>query len=170
MLVNKRMLIALFIVAGILVLDQVTKTLIAQTVELNHRIPVISSFFDLTHLRNTGAAFSLLAQSPQWFRQPFFFIATGVAIIALLLFLSRVKEESPLLVVATASILGGAIGNLIDRIRYGEVIDFLLFYWGDYYWPAFNVADTCITLGVIGLLWASLQDHHTATPRARAIS
>jgi len=167
--VNKRIFLALLIVSGILILDQITKSLIVQTVELHQRIPVLPSFFDLTHLRNTGAAFSILAQSPPAFRQPFFFIATGVAIIALVFFLLRVKGESVLLVVATASILGGAIGNLIDRIRYGEVVDFLLFYWGDYYWPAFNVADTCITLGVIGLLWASVRNHNPETPRARTV-
>ena len=106
-------------------------------------------------MRNPGAAFSFLAHAPEWFRQPFFLIATGVAIAALLFFIVYAQEEGLLLVVAAASILGGAIGNLIDRLRYGEVIDFLLFYWGDWSWPAFNVADSCITLGVIGLLWVS---------------
>jgi signal peptidase II len=158
------MFIAFSIVGAILLLDQATKAVVAQTVALNQRIPVIDSFFDLTHLRNTGAAFSFLAQSPAWFRQPFFFVVTVFAVIALLLFLWRSKEESLLLIVAVAGILGGAIGNLIDRVRYGEVVDFLLFYWGEYYWPAFNVADTCITLGVIGLLWSSLRTHHATAP------
>jgi signal peptidase II len=126
------------------------------------RIPVIASVFDLTHLRNTGAAFSLLAQAPEWFRQPFFFTVTGIAVVALSLFLYRAREEGWLLTIAVSGILGGAIGNLIDRIVYGEVIDFLLFYWGDYYWPAFNVADSCITLGVIGLLWTSLRHPQAA--------
>lgn len=152
---NNRMLLVVGIVGGILFLDQLTKTLIAQSLEIGQRIPVIASFFDLTHMRNPGAAFSFLAHAPESFRQPFFLIATGVAITALLFFILYAKDERLLLVVAAASILGGAIGNLIDRLLYGEVIDFLLFYWRDWSWPAFNVADSCITLGVIGLLWAS---------------
>jgi signal peptidase II len=149
------MFLVAIIVGVILFLDQLTKTLIAQSLEIGQRIPMIAPFFDLTHMRNPGAAFSFLAQAPEWFRQPFFLIATGVAIVALLFFITYTKEEGLLLVVAAASILGGAIGNLIDRLLYGEVIDFLLFYWRDWAWPAFNVADSCITLGVIGLLWAS---------------
>ena len=136
---------------------------VVQMIELHHRIPVVASVFDLTHLRNPGAAFSLLAQAPEWFRQPFFFTVTGVAVVALSLFLFRMKEEGWLLTIAVSGILGGAIGNLIDRIVYGEVIDFLLFCWGEYCWPAFNVADSCITLGVIGLLWTSIRSPHTPT-------
>jgi signal peptidase II len=162
--VSKKTLTVLAIVALIVILDQITKVCIVQTLELNRRIPVIDSFFDLTHLRNTGAAFSFLAQAPAWFRQPFFFIATAVAIVVLSLFLQRLQEDNRIMIVAVAGILGGAVGNLIDRILYGEVIDFLLFYWGEYYWPAFNVADSCITLGVIGLLWSSLRESRVSTP------
>jgi signal peptidase II len=154
---NNRILLVAIVVGTILLLDQLTKTLIAQSLEIGQRIPLIPGFFDLTHMRNPGAAFSFLAQAPEWFRQPFFLVATGVAIVALLFFILYAQEEGALLVVAAASILGGAIGNLIDRLLHGEVIDFLLFYWRDWAWPAFNVADSCITLGVIGLLWASWQ-------------
>ena len=123
------MLLVASIVGGILFLDQVTKTLIAQSLEIGQHVPILAGFFDLTHMRNPGAAFSFLAQAPEWFRQPFFLVATGVAIVALLFFILYAQEEGTLLVVAAASILGGAIGNLIDRLLYGEVIDFLLFYW-----------------------------------------
>ena len=163
---NNRMLLVASIVGGILFLDQVTKTLVAQSLEIGQHIPILAGFFDLTHMRNPGAAFSFLAQAPEWFRQPFFLVATGVAIVALLFFILYAQEEGTLLVVAAASILGGAIGNLIDRLLYGEVIDFLLFYWRDWAWPAFNVADSCITLGVIGLLWASWKQS-SATPPER---
>jgi signal peptidase II len=157
------MLLVAVVVGVILFFDQLTKSLIALSLEIGQRIPMIASFFDLTHMRNPGAAFSFLAQAPEGFRQPFFLIATGVAIVALLFFIAHAKQEGLLLVVAAASILGGAIGNLIDRLLYGEVIDFLLFYWGRYSWPAFNVADSCITLGVIGLLWASWKHPTTAS-------
>lgn len=156
--VDKRTQLIVAVVLVILLLDQATKILVAQTIALHERIPIVTSFFDLTHLRNPGAAFSLLAQAPEWFRQPFFFLVTGVAIAALSLFLYRAKDEGLLLTIAVSGVLAGAIGNLIDRIMYGEVIDFLLFYWDGYHWPAFNVADSCITLGVIGLLWASFRN------------
>jgi signal peptidase II len=153
--VNTRILLVVVIVGVILFFDQLTKMLIVQNFQVGERLPVIPFFFDLTHMRNPGAAFSFLANAPEWFRQPFFLIAPGIAIVALLFFIVYAQDEGLLLVVAAASILGGAIGNLIDRLLYGEVIDFLLFYWRDWAWPAFNVADSCITLGVIGLLWTS---------------
>lgn len=161
---NNRILLVVVIVGVILFLDQLTKTLIAQNLEIGQRVPILAGFFDLTHMRNPGAAFSFLAQAPEWFRRPFFLIATGIAIVALLFFILYAQEEGMLLVVAAASILGGAIGNLIDRLLYGEVIDFLLFYWGEWAWPAFNVADSCITLGVIGLLWTSWRKPAVTAP------
>ncbi|NOT53650.1 MAG: signal peptidase II [Deltaproteobacteria bacterium] len=154
---STRTQIIIAVLLGIVLLDQATKILVAQTIAPYERIPVVPSFFDLTHLRNPGAAFSLFAQAPEWFRQPFFFVVTGIAIVALSVFLHQAKEEGLLLTIAVSGVLAGAIGNLIDRIMYGEVIDFLLVYWGDYHWPAFNVADSCITLGVIGLLWTSFR-------------
>jgi signal peptidase II len=154
-----KMRIVSLIVAIILALDQVTKVLVSHTLVLHELVPVIESFFHLTYERNTGAAFSLFAQTPAWFRQPFFLITTGVAVVALILFLRRTDGTNRWLVIAIAAILGGAVGNLIDRVLYGEVIDFLLLHWRGYYWPAFNVADSCITLGVIGLLWSSMQEN-----------
>ncbi len=151
-------LTVILIVGVILAFDQATKVLVSRTLVLHESVPVVESFFHLTHERNTGAAFSLFAQAPAWFRQPFFLLATVMAVVALVLFLRQTEDTNRLMVVAIAAILGGAAGNLIDRILYGEVVDFLLFHWRGYYWPAFNVADTCITLGVIGLLWASVQE------------
>lgn len=154
-----KMRIVSLLVAIILALDQVTKVLVSHTLVLHESVPVIESFFHLTYERNTGAAFSLFAQTPAWFRQPFFLITTGVAVVALILFLRRTDGTNRWLVIAIAAILGGAVGNLVDRVLYGEVIDFLLLHWRGYYWPAFNVADSCITLGVIGLLWSSMQEN-----------
>jgi signal peptidase II len=153
------------IVGIILALDQATKALVSHTLALHESVPVIESFFHLTYERNTGAAFSLFAQTPAWFRQPFFLIMTSVAVVALILFLRQTEGTNRLLVVAIAAVLGGAVGNLVDRILYGEVTDFLLFHWHGYYWPAFNVADSCITLGVLGLLWSSMQENR---PKGKA--
>ncbi|MBI3301230.1 MAG: lipoprotein signal peptidase [Deltaproteobacteria bacterium] len=167
---NAKTLTVLLIVGSIIVLDQMTKEIVARTLPLHESVPVLDAFFHLTHERNTGAAFSLLAQAPAWFRQPFFLVATGVAVVALIFFLRQTDSTSRLVIVAIAAILGGALGNLIDRIRYGEVVDFLLFHWSGYYWPAFNVADSCITVGVIVLLWSSLREHRTQSGRDFSVS
>lgn len=155
-LMSKKILVVFFWVSGILVLDQVSKALVVRALDVHQSVPVIDSFFHLTLVYNTGAAFGLLARAPAWFRQPFFLVATGVAVLALLLFLRHTDETKRLTVLSISAIIGGALGNLIDRLRYGHVIDFLDFHWRGYHWPAFNVADTCITLGVIGIIWVSL--------------
>jgi signal peptidase II len=155
---NTKTAMVLLIVGIIVVLDQITKWLIAHTLSLHESVPVFDSFFHITHERNTGAAFSLLAQAPASFRQPFFLLATVAAVAVLLVLLKRVEAADTLTILAIAGILGGAIGNFIDRVLYGEVIDFLLVHWHEYAWPAFNVADSCITIGVISLLWASFRE------------
>jgi signal peptidase II len=146
------------IVSVIVVLDQVTKWLIARTLTVHESITVIDSYFHITHERNTGAAFSLLAQAPATFRQPFFLLTTMVAVTALLMFLRKIEASDKLTIIAVAGILGGAIGNFIDRVLHGEVIDFILVHWHEYHWPAFNVADSCITVGVMSLLVASFRE------------
>ncbi len=158
MLVRKKIGLVLLIVGVILLLDQVTKALIVRHMSLYQSEPVVASFFHFTYVRNAGAAFGFLAQTPAWFRQPFFVVVTGVAVLALGIFLRNADETDRMTNIAVATILGGALGNLIDRIRAGSVIDFLDFHLHGYHWPAFNVADTCITLGVIGLLWASFRN------------
>jgi len=115
---------------------------------LHHSIPVIDNLFSLTYIRNTGAAFGILAGSAAAFRLPFLIVFSLVAIGFVVAMLRRLPEQESGLITALAFILGGAIGNLIDRFAYGEVIDFLDFYWGSYHWPAFNVADSFITMGV----------------------
>ncbi len=154
----KKIGLVFLIVVVILLLDQATKALIVTHMSLYQSEPVVASFFHLTYVRNTGAAFGFLAQTPAWFRQPFFLVVTGVAVFALGVFLRNADETDRMTNIAVATILGGALGNLIDRIQAGSVIDFIDLHWHGYHWPAFNVADTCITLGVIGLLWASFRN------------
>jgi signal peptidase II len=118
---------------------------------------LIPGFFNLTYVRNSGAAFGLFADLPSAVRAPLF-TAVSVGALVLLLFLLRgLRPEQWGLRVALASVLGGAIGNLIDRVRHGDVVDFLDVHWRGYHWPAFNVADSCITLGVAVLLISSLR-------------
>jgi signal peptidase II len=157
---RKKTIFVSLIVSVIVILDQMTKWIIAHSLAVHDAVPVFESFFHITHERNTGAAFSLLARAPASFRQPFFLLTTFVAVSMLLMFLRKVEESDWLTMTAIGGILGGAVGNFIDRVLYGEVVDFLLVHWRGYYWPAFNVADSCITVGVICLLLASFKSNH----------
>ena len=127
-------------------LDQATKLTIVATMRLYESIPVIS-FFNLTYVHNEGAAFSFLSDAGGWQRWFFAGLATIISII-IAIWLTRLKKHEILLAMSLALILGGAIGNLIDRLAYGYVIDFLDFYYKTWHFPAFNVADSAITIGV----------------------
>lgn len=143
---NKWFLIAFTIT---LVADQVTKTMIVDRLHYGERLQVIPGFFDLTHVRNPGGAFSFFADGPAEWRFALFVGAAVVAMILLLVFLRRHAPQDRLSPMALGLILGGAVGNLIDRVVYGEVIDFLVVHllFG-YTWPTFNVADSAIVVGV----------------------
>ncbi len=134
------------IIGVVLVLDQITKYIIQTRVRLHETIQVIPGFFNITHVRNKGAAFSLLSDASGQFRSIFFVTVTVAAIIVILMLIRKAHER--LLIVAFSLIAGGAVGNLIDRLRYGEVVDFVQWYVRSYYWPSFNVADSAITIGV----------------------
>ena len=131
--------------------DQITKRMVMANFYYGERLTVIPGFFDLTYVRNPGGAFSFFATGPAEIRMAFFVGTTVVAIGLLLVFYRQLAENAVLSAAALGTILAGAIGNLIDRLAYGEVVDFLDFYIGSYAWPTFNVADSCIVVGV-GLL------------------
>ena len=133
----------------IVVLDQLTKIIVDRTIPLHHSIPIIDGLFSLTYVRNTGAAFGIFAGSHEAFRLSFLVLVSVLAIGFIIVMLRRLREQETGLITALAFILGGAIGNLIDRVLHGEVIDFLDFYWSNYHWPAFNLADSFITVGVV---------------------
>jgi signal peptidase II len=132
----------------ILLLDQVSKLIVDRVMPLHSSIPVIENLFSLTYIRNTGAAFGIFAGSAAAFRLPFLILFSLLAIAFIVGMLRRLSEKERGLMTALTFILGGAVGNLIDRILYGEVIDFLDFYWSGFHWPAFNFADSFITVGV----------------------
>lgn len=136
-------------VVTILVLDQLTKMIVDRTMALHQSIPIIDGVFSLTYVRNTGAAFGIFSGSHEAFRLPFLILVSVLALGFVVVMLKRLRDEEKGLITALSLIIGGAIGNLVDRILYGEVIDFLDFYWSHYHWPAFNVADSCITIGVL---------------------
>jgi signal peptidase II len=136
-------------IGAVLVLDLLTKYLIETRVRLYSSITVIPGFFNITHVRNRGAAFGILSTTPVIWRSLFFITVTiiAVAVIARLIW----KTQERLSLIAFSLIGGGALGNLVDRIRYGEVVDFIQWYVKSYYWPSFNIADSAISAGV-GLL------------------
>jgi len=136
--------------------DQWTKYLVLKGFRLYESVPVIDGLFNLTYVRNKGAAFGILADS-DW-RRPFFIVVTLVACAFILGYLCRLGNERGLASLSLSLIFAGALGNLIDRVRFGEVIDFLDVYWRQYHWPAFNVADSAITVGV-GLLLLDMWRH-----------
>jgi signal peptidase II len=139
-----------FIVGGtVLVLDQITKAFVHNLVQLHQSIEIVPNFIHLTYLKNTGAAFGFLAGVRSPFRVAFFLLVSSVAIGCILYLLKNLRPERKALIFSLSLILGGAIGNLIDRLRMGEVIDFIDLHWHHFHWPAFNVADSAITVGVI---------------------
>ncbi len=133
----------------VLALDLVTKIAIDAHLSYADRIPVIPGFFYITHVRNTGAAFGLFADAPQLYRMIFFISVSLIAVGIIISFFRKLSPGDRLAALALGLILGGAVGNLIDRIFRQEVIDFLHFrLWRGYSWPDFNVADSAIVVGV----------------------
>ncbi len=141
---------------SIVALDQITKYIVQKSIGLHGSIPVISGFFNLVHTRNRGMAFGMLNRPGSNLGYYVLVTATLVAIILLLFWFSRLKREERILAPGLSLILGGAIGNLIDRIRLREVIDFLDFNLVLIHWPAFNVADSAITVGTIWVVLSLL--------------
>jgi signal peptidase II len=140
---------ALTIVAlCVVVADQLTKYWILSNFSLYETRAVIPGFFNLVNIRNTGAAFGLFAGNESGWRTLFFGTIALIAVFAIIFLFKHYRQRGSLYVYALSCIAGGAIGNLIDRVRFGAVVDFLDFYVGQYHWPAFNVADSAIVVGV----------------------
>ncbi len=133
-----------------LILDQLSKIYIDSSFVIGESHQVISNFFHITYVRNPGAAFGMLSDSA--IRIPFFLSISVIAVIAILWYVLKVAAEKQWQLVALGLILSGALGNFIDRARLGEVIDFLDVHWYNYHWPAFNVADSAICVGVAIML------------------
>ncbi|WP_373746698.1 signal peptidase II [Neisseria dentiae] len=138
------------LIAAAIVLDQITKTLVLQRFQFAERLNIIPDFFDLTLVFNTGAAFSFLADAGGW--QKYFFLALA-AVISFYLARAIVKDDFGAWGKwGAAMVIGGAFGNVIDRLIHGHVVDFLLFYWQNWFYPAFNVADSFICVGAVLLV------------------
>ncbi len=150
---KKKYLFLVSISGFLIALDQLVKLYIHSKFQLGESIVVLPNFFNLTYVRNFGAAFGFLADSHPAFREMFFLSMPPIALIVILLILRTVKDHDVWQVVALSSVFGGAIGNYIDRLRFRYVIDFLDFHlYNKYSWPAFNIADSAIVCGVVVLL------------------
>lgn len=142
--------------ALVVVLDQLTKARVLAALVPGEKVAVIDGFFYWTLAFNRGAAFSFLADAGGWQHWFFAVLAIGVSVV-LAVWLARTPRRDWRLAVPLALVVGGAVGNLIDRLRFGQVTDFILVYFGDWPYPAFNVADSAITLGAIALVLASFR-------------
>ena len=140
------------LVAGVVILDQVSKAAVSLTLKMYEIRPIIHGLLNLTRVHNTGAAFGLLAGQPSILRTIFFLAVSLVAMGVVLWMIFRLPPDQKVEIVALSIIFGGALGNVIDRARLGEVVDFIDVYYRSYHWPAFNVADSAITIGVLLLL------------------
>jgi signal peptidase II len=145
----------IWLAALVLLLDQITKLVVINNLQAYVDVIPVTSFFNLVHVHNTGAAFSLFADQPGWQRG--FFVAVALVASGVILYLLRKTAGRRLFSAALALILGGAIGNVYDRIAYGHVIDFLDVVIAGWHWPAFNIADSAISVGAAMLIFDGMR-------------
>jgi len=143
----------LAVAVGVVVLDQVTKWLMASSFSPHETKNIIDGIFNLTYITNTGAAFGILRGGERW-RHIFFQLVSFLALGGLFYLYKTLERDSKLIFWGLALVFGGALGNLVDRLRYGYVVDFLDFHINGYHWPAFNIADSAITIGVSLLIFS----------------
>jgi signal peptidase II len=142
-----------WVAGAIVVADQLTKWLVLRHIPLYHSITILPGCFNLTHIQNPGGAFGFLAGQSAGVRHAVFIFATSLAIGLIFYFYRSTPRQYKALLAGFALIFGGALGNLVDRIRFGKVIDFLDVYVGNLHWPAFNVADSAISVGITVFLF-----------------
>jgi len=151
--VKKNLIIFIVCAAAVIAIDQLTKAVITEKFFMYGTHKVIDGFFNLVYVMNPGAAFGFLSRTPELFRYSFFIGITVLAMLLIIYYLVKSGNEKAIITLSLALIFGGAVGNLIDRIRFGAVVDFLDFYIGNWHWPAFNAADSAITVGAALMLW-----------------
>lgn len=150
--------VLLILTPVVLILDQWTKHLVVRSMELGERIPVIAGYFDIVHVRNTGAAFGMLADSHPAFRIPFFYGISFIALGVLAYFFWKIRDNERFFSFPLSLVTAGVLGNLIDRFRYGNVVDFVSWHIQHRFeWPAFNVADSAITISMALILLSAFR-------------
>lgn len=143
-------------VAVVTVLDQWTKHLAVERLKSGRAVDVIKGCFQLRYVENPGAAWGFLAGANEAFRAPFFVAVSLLAIAFILYFYRKVESDQKVMLVSLSMILGGAVGNFIDRLRRNYVVDFIDWFYKDWHWPTFNIADSAISLGVVLMVWTML--------------
>ncbi len=160
-----------YIVISLLViaLDRASKAAVLTWLAPRGSIPVISGLFDLTYVRNPGGVFGMFKGLDEGVRGALFTVVPVAAIVLIAAYARRIPPANRVAQLALSLILGGAVGNLVDRLRFGYVIDFLDFYWRDHHWPAFNVADSAICIGVGLLMLETVTAPHHRDSRAAQV-
>ncbi len=143
----------IFIAGSLVIVDQATKWMVVRYLPLHHEICLVDNYLNLTHVLNSGGAFGLLASSSDWVRKTVFLLFASLVAAGILWMYKKTAGQSFLWSLALALLFGGALGNLIDRFRLGVVIDFVDVHAGNLHWPAFNVADSAITMGMGIMAW-----------------
>ena len=159
---KKNIIIFILGATAVIVLDQITKAAIVKNFLIHESHAVINGFFNLVYVMNPGAAFGFLANMSETFRYVFFIGITVVIMLCIIYYIVKSKQQNMLMVISLTLIFGGAVGNLIDRIRFGAVVDFLDVYIGTAHWPAFNVADSAISVGAVLMVWGMIMDREKA--------
>ena len=159
---SRKLTIFIPILATGLILDQVTKLLVMLQIPLGQHITLIPGLLNLVHIHNRGAAFGLFSGSTAHYAWIFFAVITIAVLVVLGYLLWKLPEDNWPMALGYSLILTGAAGNLIDRLRLGEVVDFIDVYYGHYHWPAFNVADSLVCVGTALLVWIIIRDEKTA--------
>ncbi len=155
----ERLLLLLVVGGGVLAADQFSKALALSYLSRVYSLKVIDGFFSLTLVLNPGVAFGLFSHSPAAWKAAALLLLSGVTVIVLLWYYFYYHGLTRLARVAFSLVVGGALGNMLDRFRFAKVVDFLDFYWRSYHWPAFNLADAAITVGVVLLLFDVLRQN-----------
>ncbi|MCX5848249.1 MAG: signal peptidase II [Deltaproteobacteria bacterium] len=159
---KKNIIIFLLGAITVIILDQITKAAIVAKFFLHESYAVIDGFFNLVYVMNPGAAFGFLANTSEIFRYFFFIGITSAIILLIIYYIVKSKSQNMLVLASLTLIFAGAVGNLIDRIRFGAVVDFLDVYVGTAHWPAFNVADSAISLGAMLMIWGMIVNREKA--------
>jgi len=147
-MITKRLITFGLAFAGVVILDILTKLAIITLLPIHHYRQVIPGFFNLVHVRNRGIAFGIFSSASASWKDLVLLVFPLIAVAGILWILFRYPKVTPGMALALGAVLGGALGNLLDRLRFQEVVDFLDFHWRGFHWPAFNLADSAITLGV----------------------
>ena len=155
---TRKLLILLPVLLLGVALDQISKEMVLRSMPLGSHLTVIKGYFNLVHIHNRGAVFGLLSTWSLDFVRIFFIITTGIVLAVVGYLWWRLPENQGLAALGYSLIMAGAVGNLVDRVRFGEVVDFLDFHWRSYHWPAFNVADSLLCLGAGVLVLVILRE------------